>query len=130
MEPFSLFILPFVYVHGGAIEFLAPFLRRIKCTDHRSRLQRLPDLDLSAALGVSVGKPSFLNPVKHRGERYTEEERKNKRVAFEPVEAEENREIAGERWVNEWSVWRRRDSSSACVTCQLDPTFCVSLLLS
>jgi hypothetical protein len=55
-------------------------------------------------LHVSVAKPSFLNAIKHRGEHYTAEEKKSKRTNFDAEEAERNREIAGERWVNEWSV--------------------------
>jgi hypothetical protein len=55
-------------------------------------------------LVITIEHPSFLNPVKHRGERYTAEEKKNKRKKFGAEEAERNREIAGERWVNEWAV--------------------------
>jgi uncharacterized small protein (DUF1192 family) len=55
-------------------------------------------------LTITTSMPSFLNPVKHRGERYTAEEKANKRTQFDGVEAQQNREIASVRWVNEASV--------------------------
>ena len=55
-------------------------------------------------LTITTSMPSFLNPVKHRGERYTTEEKANKRKQFGGVEAEQNREIASVRWVNEAAV--------------------------
>jgi len=55
-------------------------------------------------LTISTSMPSFLNPVKHRGERYTAEEKANKRTQFDHTEAERNREIASVRWVNEVAV--------------------------
>ena len=63
-----------------------------------------------SALSITVEKPSFLNPIKRRGEHYTDEERKQKRKRFDSEEAERNREIAGERWVNEWAVGALKNS--------------------
>jgi hypothetical protein len=78
---------------GVNCHFLQDYIEWIK-ENH----QRWPHLTITTSM------PSFLNPVKHRGKRYTAEEKANKRTQFDRTEAEWNREIASVRWVNEVAV--------------------------
>lgn len=60
-------------------------------------------------LKITIGAPSFLNaPTDKKKQKKDEKKEKDKkkkaRKVFEGPEAVRNREIASERWINEWSV--------------------------
>jgi hypothetical protein len=55
-------------------------------------------------LVVTFGIPHHLVAPVGRGHRKTKEEKANERKFFPRAEAEENREVASERWINEVEV--------------------------
>ena len=56
------------------------------------------------ALVVTVGIPNHLVAPVGRGHRKSKEDKKSERKFYSKEHADENREVASERWVNEWEV--------------------------